>query len=180
MNGAEQISKQLLFLVGRWSHELRDLRLKWGHGIVRACCGSVEHLLRVCVVTLLPVAGEVGVQACQNAGRGKSVTQMTTGELTEILAGLDRELTGAVEKGYPDVQLRGSVFGDLGRKLRRLAQIEDEFAHNRVKPEVEEQEALELLSCAETLCRSHFVAVAAAIQRDWAVGFNKYKAKPKT
>ena len=72
------------------------------------------------------------------------------------------------------------MFGDLGRKLRRLAQIEDEFAHNRVKPEVEEQEALELLSCAETLCRSQFVAVAAAIQRDWAVGFNKYKAKPKT
>jgi hypothetical protein len=105
---------------------------------------------------------------------------MRTGELTEILAGLDRELTGAVEKGYPYVQLRGSVFGNLGRKLRRLAQIEDEFAHNRVKPEVEERKALALLSCAEALCRSQFVAVAAAIQRDRAVGFNKYKAKPKS
>ena len=180
MNGAEQISKQLLFLVGRWSHELRELRLKWCHGIVRACCGSVEQLLRVCFVTLLEIAGEASVQACHNADHGKSVTQMTTGELTEILTALDRELTEAVEKGYPHVQMRGSLFGDLERKLRRLAQIEDEFAHNRVKPEVEEQKALELLSYAETLCRSQFVAIAISIQRDRVVGFNKYKAQPKS
>jgi hypothetical protein len=109
MNEAEQISKQLLSLLGRWSHELRDLKLNWCDWIVRRCCDSVEHLLRVCAATIVPLSIDAGVQACQSAGRWKSVTQMTTGELAELLASVDHELTVGQTGVAPSVKANESL-----------------------------------------------------------------------
>lgn len=158
------VRQQILEDIGRWRHELSQVRQTLAAGIGKKCYAAAERIVSMSTRILLRHTRDGWVTLEDfAAAKHKPPDRLTFGEYITLLQRVNVSVTGSLVKNkIPGIRLTGNLVREEDfRVLRSLSNDRNRFVHEDASP----RELEFLFEQIRNLCNSQFCLAAVDIER---------------